>query len=146
MTYNGSVSFERAGFWPDFQDEYGVSAVTTSQTNRHVSAWGLPGSMTLDGRPVKQQISRYAFGEKFDASQKRYLYLSKNWETGEFTPLPWIYADDWYTGIFETGVTYTNSVSVEGSSGKVPAPVSRLPTRATNGFCPTRGITAKLMR
>lgn len=118
VTYNGSVSFERAGFWPDFQDEYGVSAVTTSQTNRHVSAWGLPGSMTLDGRPVKQQISRYAFGEKFDALQKRYLYLSKNWETGEFTPLPWVYADDWYTGIFETGVTYTNSVSVEGSSGK----------------------------
>jgi tonB-linked outer membrane protein, susC/ragA family len=118
VTFNTSISFERAGFWPDFQDQYGVSAVTTSQTNRHASAWGLPGSMTYDGQPVKQQISRYAFGEKFDSNQKRYLYLSKNWETGEFTPLPWVYADDWYTGLFETGVTYTNSVSVEGSSGK----------------------------
>lgn len=58
VTYNGSVSFERAGFWPDFQDEYGVSAVTTSQTNRHVSAWGLPGSMTLGWPAGEIAISR----------------------------------------------------------------------------------------
>lgn len=118
VTYNGSVSFERAGWFPDFQEEYGPSAVTTSLTNRVASAWGLPGSMTEDGVPVKKQISRYAFGEKFDASKMRYLYQSKNWETGEFTKVPWVYADDWYTGLFETGVTYTNSVAVEGSSGK----------------------------
>lgn len=118
VTYNGSVTFEKAGFWPDFQDEYGPSAVTTSLTNRVASAWGLPGSMTVDGQPVRQQISRYTYGERFDASKKRYLYMSKNWETGEFTPMPWVYADDWFTGLFETGVTWNNTVTIDGSSGK----------------------------
>lgn len=118
VSYNGSVSFEQAGWFPDFQKEYGASAVTTVLTNREFSAWGLPASMTKDGIPVIKQASRYAFGEKFDASKMRYLYQSKNWETGEFTRLPWVYADDWYTGIFKTGITYTNSVAVEGASGK----------------------------
>ena len=44
--------------------------------------------------------------------------MSKNWETGEFTPLPWVYADDWFTGLFETGVTWSNSVTIDGSTGK----------------------------
>lgn len=86
VTYNGSVTFETAGFWPEFQEEYGPSAVTTSLTNRVASAWGLPGTMTYDGQPVRQQISRYTYGEHFDSSKLRYLYMSKNWETGEFTP------------------------------------------------------------
>lgn len=42
--------------------------------------------MTYDGQPVRQQISRYTYGEHFDSSKLRYLYMSKNWETGEFTP------------------------------------------------------------
>lgn len=118
VTYNGSVSFEDATRFPDFQTEYGPSAVTTSLTNTLASAWGLPASMTDDGVAVKRQISRYAYGEKFDSSKMRYLYQSKNWETGEFTKVPWVYADDWYTGLFRTGVTYNNSVSVEGSNGE----------------------------
>ena len=44
--------------------------------------------MTYDGQPVRQQISRYTYGEHFDSSKLHYLYMSKNWETGEFTPLP----------------------------------------------------------
>ncbi len=66
---------------------------------------------------VQKNISRYSFGEKYDASKMRYLYHSKNWETGEFDLVPWVYADDWYTGFFKTGVTWTNSVSVDGSDG-----------------------------
>ncbi len=118
VTYNGSLVLEKAGYWPDFQTEYGPSAVTTSMTNRVASAWGLPGSMTLDGNPVRQQISRYTYGEHFDSNKMRYLYMSKNWETGEFTPMPWVYADDWFTGLFETGTTWTNTVTVDGSTGK----------------------------
>ena len=118
VTYSGTVSFEKAGFWPDFQTEYGPSAVTTSLTNREASAWGLPASMTADGIAVRQQISRYTYGERFDPNKKRYLYMSKNWDTGEFTRLPWVYADDWYTGLFETGITWTNSITIDGSTGK----------------------------
>src|SRR3712207_9157475 len=48
----------------------------------------------------------------------RSQYLSKDWETGKFTKLPWQYADDWYTGFFETGATYRNSITVSGGNGK----------------------------
>ena len=71
VTYNGSVTFETAGFWPEFQEEYGPSAVTTSLTNRVASAWGLPGTLTYDGQPVRQQISRYTDGEQFDSCKLR---------------------------------------------------------------------------
>ena len=118
VTVNQSVAFEQAMRHPDFQTEYGPSAVTTSLTNMYTSAWGLPGSMTEHGEPIRKQISRYAYGLKFDPNVKRYLYQSKNWETGEFTAVPWVYADDWFTGFFETGVTNTTSVSVQGNSGK----------------------------
>ena len=118
VTLNTSVVFENAMRHPDFQTEYGPSAVTTSLTNMYTSAWGLPGSMTEHGEPIRKEISRYAYGLKFDPNVMRYLYHSKNWDTGEFSPVPWVYADDWFTGFFETGITTTTSVAVQGNSGK----------------------------
>lgn len=118
VTLNASVSFEDAMRHPDFQTEYGPSAITTSLTNYNASAWGLPGSMTYNGQPTQKLISRYAYGAKFDPNKLAYLYQSKNWDTGEFTPVPWVYAEDWFTGIYRTGVTYNTSVTVDGNSGK----------------------------
>ncbi len=118
VTFSSTVAFEKAGYFPEFQTEYGPSAVTTSLTNMEASAWGLPGSMTHDGVARAMQMSRYTYGEKFDANKLRYLYNSKNWETGEFTPLPWVYADDWFTGLFETGTTVTTNVAVDGATDK----------------------------
>jgi hypothetical protein len=57
-------------------------------------------------------------GGKFDPSQYCYLYASKNWDTDKYTPLPWKYQDDWYKGIFKTGVTCTNTVTISGNNGK----------------------------
>lgn len=120
VSFSSTCTLEKAGYFPDFQGEYGPSNTNdnTGTTNQYVSSWGLPASMTENGVAVQKNISRYAFGAKYDASQMRYLYHSKNWETGEFTPVPWVYADDWYTGFFQTGVTWTNSVSIDGSTGK----------------------------
>ena len=119
VSYSATLTLEKAGYFPDFQKEYGPSAdPNTGLTNQYVSSWGLPASMTEDGIAVKKNISRYTYGEKFDASKMRYLYQSKNWETGEFHLVPWVYADDWYTGFFKTGVTWTNSVAIDGSTGK----------------------------
>ena len=117
VTLNTSILFENAMRHPDFQKEYGSSAGSTLLTNTHVSVWGLPGSMTEDGQPRRRQFSYYTYGEKYDPNEKRYLYQSKNWDTGEFTPVPWVYADDWFTGFFETGVTKTTSITVQGNSG-----------------------------
>lgn len=141
VTYNGSVSFEKAGFWPEFQTEYGPSAITTSLTDRVASAWGLPGSMTDDGQPVRMQISRYTYGERFDPNKMRYLYMSKNWETGEFTKMPWVYADDWFTGLFETGVTWNNTVTIDGSSGKGTSARFSFTDTRNNWIMPNTGYT-----
>ena len=35
-----------------------------------------------------------------------------------WTPTPWEYQDDWYTGFFQTGTTLRNNVSITGGNGK----------------------------
>lgn len=53
VTFSSSVSFEKAGFWPDFQYEYGAGR------------FGNPYSFySVDG--VSRNWSSYAFGDKFD--------------------------------------------------------------------------------
>ncbi len=114
VTVNSAISFEQAGFWPDFQTEYGAG---NGYSNPY-SFWSLSANQTSDGVATSRKYSRYAFGEKFDSNEKRYLYASKNWETNEYTKLPWQYADNWYTGIFRTGITWNNTVTISGNSGK----------------------------
>ncbi|UII24032.1 SusC/RagA family TonB-linked outer membrane protein [Fulvivirga ligni] len=115
VTINSSVSFERAGYFPDFQTEYGNGSDRGAQ---EYSLWEISEDMAPDGVPVSRNYSRYTFGEKFDSNEMRYLYASKNWETGEFTKLPWQYQDDWYTGLFETGVTTNNTITISGNNGE----------------------------
>ena len=114
ITVNTSVTFEQAGYFPDFQTEYGNGS---DLGEGEFSLWELSPDMTADGVAVPRRYSRYTFGERFDANNLRYLYASKNWETGEFTKLPFVYQDDWYTGLFQTGLTTSNSVSISGSNG-----------------------------
>lgn len=115
VTINSSVTFERAGYFPDFQTEYGSGS---DMGRNPYCFWTLTADEAPDGVATTRNISRYAFGEKFDANKLRYQYNSKNWETGTYSKTPWVYQDDWYTGIFETGVTYNNTVTIDGSNGK----------------------------
>ncbi len=115
VTINSSVTMEKAGYFPDFQTEYGNGS---DMGLNEYSLWELSSDMTPDGIPVQRNYSRYTFGEKFDSNKSRYLYSSKNWETGEFTKMPWIYQDDWYTGLFENGLTFSNTVTIDGSDGE----------------------------
>ncbi len=115
VTLNSSVTMEQAGYFPDFQTEYGNGS---DMGLNEYSIWELPADMSPTGVPVQRSYSRYTFGEKFDPNKSRYLYSSKNWETGEFTKMPWVYQDDWYTGLFETGLTFSNTVTIDGSDGE----------------------------
>lgn len=115
VTVNSSVTFEKAGYFPDFQTEYGSGA---DMGTSPYAFWTLTGEQAPDGVAVSRNISRYAFGEKFDASKLRYQYNSKNWDTGTFEKTPWVYQDDWYTGLFQTGTTFNNTVTIDGSNGK----------------------------
>lgn len=115
VTVNSSVVFEKASYFPDFQKEYGPGG-DLGYTD--FSIWNISAEEAPDGIATSRNYSRSFFGAKYDANQYRYLYSSKNWETGEFTKMPWVYQDDWYTGIFETGTTFNNTVTLSGSNGK----------------------------
>ncbi|PQB03294.1 SusC/RagA family TonB-linked outer membrane protein [Polaribacter filamentus] len=115
VTVNSSVVFDEAFRFPDFQTEYGNGS--DSGANEY-SLWNISSEMAPDGVAQPRKYSRYTFGERFDPNKLRYLYSSKDWETGEFTKKPWVYQDDWYTGLFRTGITKNNSVSLSGSNGK----------------------------
>ena len=114
VTLNSSVTFEKAGYFPDFQKEYGNGLDKGAQ---EYSLWEVSPEMATDGVAVPRNYSRYTFGEKFDPSKTRYLYASKDWDTEKFTKLPWQYQDDWYTGLFQTGVTTNNTVTIDGNNG-----------------------------
>ncbi|MDR2361164.1 MAG: SusC/RagA family TonB-linked outer membrane protein [Prevotellaceae bacterium] len=136
VTVSSSVVFEQAGFWPKFQTEYGNGA---DNGERPFVFWPLTADMAPDGVATSRHINRYTFGEKFDANQLRYIYASKNWDTGTFTKLPWVYQDDWYTGIFETGVTFNNAVSIDGGNGKGTSARLSITDTRNNWILPNTG-------
>ncbi|MDR2127417.1 MAG: SusC/RagA family TonB-linked outer membrane protein [Prevotellaceae bacterium] len=114
VTINSSVSFEQAGWWPDFQTEYGPS----SDAVNPYCFWTVPADKAMDGIAAsRNSTSRGAWGEKFDPKKMRYLYASRDWENDTYTKLPFVYADNWYTGLFQTGVTLKNNISIDGNNG-----------------------------
>lgn len=115
ITINSSVTFEKAGYFPDFQTQYGNGS---DMGAREYSLWNLTEAMAPDGVAQPRHYSRYTFGEKFNPNKMRYLYASKNWDDNTYTKLPWVYQDDWYTGLFVTGLTTNNTVSINGNNGK----------------------------
>lgn len=115
VTVSSSVAVERAGYWPDFQTEYGSGS---DLGLNEYCFWTLNPDLTGTTDYPSRNLSRYAWGEKFDPGKLRYQYEGKNWETGMIERTPFVYQDDWYTGIFRNGVTWNNSVALSGSNGK----------------------------
>ena len=112
---NSSVVVERPGYWPDFQTQFGSGS---DMGLNEYNFWTLDPSLvgTTDYPP--RNLSRYAWGEEFSEDKLRYQYAGKNWETGEIVKTPFVYQDDWFTGIFQDGITYNNSVDISGSNGE----------------------------
>lgn len=115
VTVNSSVVLEKAGYWPDFQTEYGSGA---DMGLNEYNFWTLNPDIVGSNDYPPRNLSRYAWGEKFDPNKLRYQYAGKNWETGEIKRTPFVYQDDWFTGVFRTGVTYNNGISISGSNGQ----------------------------
>lgn len=136
ITFNSSLVLEKAGYWPEFQKEYGSGS---DMGLNEFCFWPLTSQQAPDGVATGSNISRYAFGEKFDANKLRYQYASKNWDTNTYTKMPWVYADDWYTGFFQTGTTWRNNISLSGANGKgTSARISFTDTR-NNWIIPNTG-------
>lgn len=115
VTVNSSYVVESPGYWPDFQTQYGSG---TDMGLDEFNFWTLDPSLvgTTDYPP--RNISRYAWGEEFSPDKLRYQYEGKNWETGQIVPTPFVYQDDWFTGIFQNGTTLNNSIAISGSNGE----------------------------
>jgi len=115
VTLNSSVVMERAGYWPDFQTQFGSGS---DMGLNEYNFWTLDPSLvgTTDYPP--RNLSRYAWGEEFGEDKLRYQYAGKDWETGEIVKTPFLYQDDWFTGIFQDGMTYNNSIDISGSNGE----------------------------
>lgn len=115
VTVSSTVTFDKASYWPSFQKEYGSGG---DMGQSEYNFWTLDPSLVGGATDFPaRNISRYAWGEKLEG-QLRYQYEGKNWETGQIERTPFVYKDDWFTGIFQTGVTHTNSVDISGGNGE----------------------------
>jgi TonB-dependent SusC/RagA subfamily outer membrane receptor len=115
VSVSSTVTFEKAGYWPSFQKEYGSG---TDMGQNEYNFWTLDPSLVGGATDFPaRNLSRYAWGEKLNG-QLRYQYEGKNWETGQIERTPFVYKDDWFTGIFQTGVTYNNSIDISGGNGE----------------------------
>lgn len=141
VTVSSTISAEKAGYWPDFQTEYGSgSDMGVNPYNFWTLDPSLVGGAT-DYPP--RNISRYAWGEKFVPGMMRYQYNGKNWETGQISQTPFEYKDDWFTGIFQTGVSYQNSVDINGSNGEGTNVRVSVNQNKNNWILPNTGLDRK---
>lgn len=115
VTVNSSITWEKAGYFPDFQGVYGPGS---DNGFGEFSFWKFKDIPVPDGFPSTANGGRGAWGEAYSADKLRNQYNSYNRETGEWTLTPFVYADDWYTGFLKTGVTYKNNVTVNSNNGK----------------------------
>lgn len=106
VSVSSSATFEDAGYWPDFQNEYGSG---NSGSDKYYSFY----SIASEG--VSRTQATMAWGPRFEG-QLYYQYGGQN-EDGTYTATPWV-ARDWYKGFFRTGITFRNTVSIDGSNGK----------------------------
>ena len=109
VTFSSRFTYDIPGYWPDFQTQYGPG-----------KDLGLDEYVLWGNNPegLGRHYSRLAFGEEFNPNTLRYQWNSVNWSTGEMTRTPFVYADDWYTGIYRNGMTWENSLSVDGGTEK----------------------------
>jgi TonB-dependent SusC/RagA subfamily outer membrane receptor len=78
ITLNSSLVFDVASYWPDFQTEYGSGS---DMGLNEFCFWPLTTEQAPDGIATSPNISRYAFGEKYDANKLRYQYASSRYDT-----------------------------------------------------------------
>ncbi|MBQ9892874.1 MAG: SusC/RagA family TonB-linked outer membrane protein [Bacteroidales bacterium] len=112
VTYSTSFTADVPSYWPDFQTEYGAGSDLGVNPYNY---W--PAEYNPDG--LSANNSRYAWGEAYgDGTKMRYQYVGMNWDTLMGEKTPWQYRDDWFTGIFQTGYTFDNVLTIEGNTGK----------------------------
>ncbi|RYY36686.1 MAG: SusC/RagA family TonB-linked outer membrane protein [Sphingobacteriaceae bacterium] len=117
VTVNSNLSFEEVNRWPDLQYEYGQGTAGM----RYYSFGAGP-----DGASTSATSS--AYGPKFDGQM--FYQLDPVTQAQSTVRTPWVPYKNQIREFFETGQTYTNSVSVDGGTEKTTARFSA--TNVTN--------------
>ena len=108
ITYNANVSIDQVNRWPDYQYEYGEG-----RTDVYYSYLDSP-----DGTNTSTNVAAgRAWGPKFNGQQ----YFQYNPAAPDGKPTertPWVANKNYIKGFFQTGLTYSNNVSVEGGTDK----------------------------
>ncbi len=109
VAFSTFFTWEEAGFWPDFQNEYGAG-------NRNsILQESLYSYYKVSEEGISASSNHYAYGPRFQG-QMFYQYGNIG-DDGKYFKSPWV-PRDWYKGFYTRGFTNTNSVSIEGNSGK----------------------------
>lgn len=114
VTFNSNVSMEQVNRWPDYQFEYGEGR-TDEYYSYLDSEDGINTSTTV--------AAGRAWGPKFNGQS----YFQYNPDAPDGRPVertPWVPYKNYISGYFQTGVTYSNSISVEGGGDNGSARLS----------------------
>jgi len=114
ITYNTNVSMDQVNRWPDYQYEYGEG-----RTSAYYSYGDSPdGINTSTGVAAGR-----AWGPKFNG-QSYFQYDPTTPNNLAANRTPWVADPNYIKGFFQTGATFSNSVSVEGGTDKGSARLS----------------------
>jgi TonB-linked SusC/RagA family outer membrane protein len=114
VTYNTTLSMDEVNRWPDYQFEYGEG---------RTSAYYSYGN-TADGLNTATGVAAgRAWGPKFNG-QMYFQYDPKSPNGIGSQRTPWVANPDYISGFFRKGITTTNSISLEGGTGKTTARMS----------------------
>lgn len=108
VTINSNTSIETINRWPDYQYEYGQGV-----DGANYYSFGA----TADGASTRSTSS--AWGPKFDGQS--FFQYDPTTHTGGTTRTPWVAYPDARKDFFQTGKTFTNSVSLSGGTDKTSA-------------------------
>ena len=114
VTINSNFSVEQINRYPDYQFEYGEGR--TSKYYSYLDSEDGPNTATT-------VAAGRAWGPKFDGQS----YFQYNPDAADGKPTvrtPWVANKDYISGFFQTGTTFSNSVSLEGGTEKGSARLS----------------------
>ncbi|MEO7212974.1 SusC/RagA family TonB-linked outer membrane protein [Mucilaginibacter sp.] len=117
ITFNSNTSFEDVNRWPDLQYEYGQG---TAGSNYYSFGAGPDGAST--------SATSSAYGPKFNG--QNFYQLDGTTQAQGLARTPWVPYKNQIREFFQTGVTKTNSVSIDGGTDKTSARFSA--TNVTN--------------
>lgn len=113
ITINSNAAIEDVNRWPDMQFEYGI---------------GLDGQADYDYGRSANSSSSSAYGPRFDGQM--FYQFNQGLQGRDTVATPWVPYKNKIREYFNTGQTYTNTVSIDGGTEKTTARFSL--TNVTN--------------